>query len=137
MTDARKTNPELNMDVGNTGGGFVRLVKEWAIFPIVAIVTSILFGVIFLIGVVPSGSMEPNIHAGSFFIGTRLTAPEDFKRGDAILFYHYNETFVKRLIGLPGDTVTLKDGDVYINGELLEEDYIPDGIPTKIGRAHV
>lgn len=130
-------NNNHNTDVGNdireyssTKSKVIQTIKEWAIIPIAAIVTSVLFGVIFLIGVVPSGSMEPTIHSGSIFVGTRYTAPEDFQRGDKILFYHFSETFVKRVIGRPGDTVSFKDGDVYINGELYEEDYIPEGIPT-------
>ena len=48
------------------------------------------------------------------------------KRGDIIVFYsqEFSETFVKRLIGLPGDKIEIKNGIVFVNGEQLEEDYV-------------
>ena len=37
---------------------------------------------------------------------------------------NYNETLIKRLIGLPGDKIEIKNGIVFVNGEQLEEDYV-------------
>ena len=80
--------------------------------------------------VVPSGSMEPTIMTGSRMVGFRLeyifAKP---KRGDIVIFkYPLDEStlFVKRLIGLPGETVEIKDGVTYIDGVLLEEDYLAE-----------
>lgn len=78
--------------------------------------------------VVEGSSMEPNFHTDEFIIVSRLAyiigEPE---RGDVIVF-HYDETrqrdFIKRVIGLPGEVVELREGRVYINGELLEEPYV-------------
>ena len=55
----------------------------------------------------------------------------DPERGDVVIFKYPDDEsilYVKRVIGLPGDTVEIKDGGVYINGsdEPLEEDYIRD-----------
>jgi signal peptidase I len=50
-------------------------------------------------------------------------------RGDVVVFdppVESTEPFIKRLIGLPGEQVTIKDGRVYIEGELLQEPYIHD-----------
>lgn len=45
------------------------------------------------------------------------------------------DSYIKRVIGLPGEHVEIKDGKVYINGEILEEDYLQSGIVTDIGIA--
>lgn len=42
------------------------------------------------------------------------------------------KSFIKRVIALPGEHVEIKDGNVYINGNKLDEEYIPDGVVTDI-----
>ena len=76
--------------------------------------------------VVPTGSMETTIPAGSRIMGLRLyydfNEPE---RGDIVIFKYPDDEsvdYLKRIIGLPGETVQVKDGYVYINGEKLESD---------------
>ena len=94
-----------------------------------AAVVFLLLGVIFSLAWVPSSSMEPTLPTHSYFLGWRLSyltgdpAPE---RGDIIMFRsdELDELLVKRVVGLPGDTVSLADGYVYINGAALEEDYL-------------
>ena len=79
---------------------------------------------------VPSGSMEPTIMTGDRIIGSRLAYGfSDPQRGEIIIFdYPDDESvqYVKRIIGLPGDTVDIVDGHVYLNGseEPLDEPYI-------------
>lgn len=56
-------------------------------------------------------------------ISYRFKDPERF---DIIVFpfqYKENTYYIKRIIGLPGETVQILDGEIYINGEVLEEDY--------------
>ena len=43
------------------------------------------------------------------------------------------DSYIKRVIGLPGEHVEIKDGKVYINGEVLKEDYLQEGIITDVG----
>jgi signal peptidase I len=53
----------------------------------------------------------------------------DIKRGDTVVFWYPEDTtksYIKRVIGLPGDTVSVQDGSVYVNGKKLEEDYVPE-----------
>lgn len=43
------------------------------------------------------------------------------------------DSYIKRTIALPGEHVEIKDGKVYINGEVLQEDYLPSGVITDVG----
>jgi signal peptidase I len=52
----------------------------------------------------------------------------DIRRGDTVVFWYPEDTtksYIKRVIGLPGDRVSVEDGDVFVNGRKLEEDYVP------------
>ena len=82
--------------------------------------------VIIIKAVVPTQSMDPTIRVGDKMIGNRLAYLfSDPERGDIVIFkFSETENYVKRVIGLPGETVTLKDGKVYIDGVALEEDYV-------------
>lgn len=80
--------------------------------------------------VVEGSSMEPNFHSDEFVIVSRLAyIIGDPERGDVIVF-HFDEErkrdFIKRIVGLPGETVEMREGRVYINGVLLDEPYIED-----------
>lgn len=81
---------------------------------------------------IPSGSMENTIMPGDRLIGNRLAyLSEEPKRGDIVIFLYpddESQLFVKRVIGLPGEKVTIEDAKVYIGEEevLLEEDYLKD-----------
>ncbi len=71
-------------------------------------------------------SMQPTLHEGEFILVNKLAYKlGDFQRGDIIVFHHDpTEDYIKRVIGLPGDTVEVKDNHVYINGQMLTESYI-------------
>ena len=112
-------------------GGLGKEIFEWVkIIVSAALIAFVLNTFIIANSEVPSGSMENTIMTGDRVIGSRLSYRfEDPKRGDIAIFrFPDNEKiyYVKRIIGLPGETVDIVDGKVYINGsdEPLEEPYI-------------
>lgn len=80
--------------------------------------------------VVPTGSMESTIPAGSRIMGLRLYYNfKDPERGDIVIFKYPDDEkvdYLKRIIGLPGETVEIVSGKVYIDGELLDEPYLDE-----------
>ena len=81
---------------------------------------------------VPTGAMENTIMAGDRILALRTSywfgEPQ---RGDITVFHFPDDPtgktlYVKRIIGEPGDTVWVEDGEVFVNGEALEEDYIAE-----------
>lgn len=78
---------------------------------------------------VESISMQPTLYAGDFIIVNKLAYKlGEPNRGDIIIF-HYppdpnREPYIKRVIGLPGETVSVSNGNVYVNDISLDEPYI-------------
>jgi signal peptidase I len=77
---------------------------------------------------VEGSSMEPSLHDGEFVVINRLAYRwADPDRGEIIVFRYPldpERRFIKRIIGLPGDKVSVSQGIVYINGIPLDEPYI-------------
>ncbi|HTL90585.1 MAG TPA: signal peptidase I [Leptolyngbya sp.] len=82
---------------------------------------------------IPSGSMEPTLQINDRLIIDKLSY--DFtnpQRGDVIVFnptqtlqqQNFHDAFIKRVIGLPGETIQVKGGQVWVNGSPLKEQYI-------------
>ncbi len=92
-------------------------------FLIVLIIKLFLFEII----TVKGGSMLETLQNGDKLYVSLLTPKiEGYARGDVVICYYpgREDRCVKRIIALPGDTVEVKAGTVYVNGEQLEEDYI-------------
>ncbi|CRZ34770.1 signal peptidase I [Herbinix hemicellulosilytica] len=107
----------------------IKEIISWVLVIAVAFVMALLINrfVIFKVEV-PSGSMENTIMTGDRVFTFRLSYLfSDPKRGDIVVFpFPDNEQvdYIKRIIGLPGDKIEIRNGILYINDEVYEEDYI-------------
>lgn len=130
--DEDETDEDDEAEEGSRGISIVREILSYVLIIAAAFILAVLVQkFIILNATVPTGSMSPNIEAGYHILGTRLTYKfEAPQRGDVVIFKYpddESQLYVKRVIGLPGDTVAILDGRVYINGELLDESsYLKD-----------
>ena len=117
--------------------------KELKSFVFTLLVTVVLVFVlknyIIINATVPTGSMENTIMPNDNILGYRLAyLKEGPERGDVIFFYFpddESQKFVKRVIGLPGETITIIDGKIYVgnSSEPLDEPYLKEEWTRGIG----
>lgn len=106
-----------------------RKLKSW--IPVVCIVLGcvILFKGVLFNCFVPSGSMENTLMVGDRILANRITA-KDVHRYDILIFKAPDDPstyYIKRVIGMPGDTVSIKtNGHVYINDKKAEESFVKE-----------
>lgn len=91
---------------------------------------------------VDGSSMEPTLHNNEFLLVQKVTSYfKDIQRGDVIVFRYPNDpkvSYVKRIVGLPGDKVAISQGKVTIynsqtpNGLVLDENYLVQGQQTRV-----
>lgn len=141
--------PEHNEKAGaeKTTGKAKSVVKEillnWVV-PFVAALalTLVLKNYVIINADVPTGSMENTIMPGNRLFGNRLAyLKESPKRGDIVIFRYPDnekELYVKRVIGLPGETVDIREGLIYIDGSdvPLTEDYLKEEWTVATGDFH-
>ena len=110
----------------------LREVLDWAVHIIIAVLIG-LFIVNFVaqITIVNGSSMETTLQDGDRLIIEKISPRFGWlKRGDIVTINDYpgldsdRKPIIKRVIGVEGDRVEIRDGKVYVNGEVLEEDYI-------------
>lgn len=102
----------------------------------------LVFRVLLQLAFVPSGSMENTIPTNSLLLSWQmpyLVSDPQPQRGDVVTFWNQemNKLLVKRVIGLPGEEITFSGGYVYVDGVLLEEDYLPQQGITKSDKTFV
>ena len=116
------------------------IVRKLQFFAIVANLAVILFAFLFIIpnfelAYTASSSMVPTLSVGDLTLYGAVKSPESLERGTIVLFNPVDDSgagslltgstyfLEKRLIGLPGETIRIEDGVVYINGQPLDEPY--------------
>ncbi len=139
-----------NLDTGKNTRGFIKEIFQWINAVLLALVLALLIrGLIFEPVMVKGDSMQDTLHDGQrllvYKLGYYFSPPQ---RGDIVvlqyqagffqnvpslddspffrkLFPDFKEiNYIKRAIGIPGDTVDIKNGEVYVNGNQLAETYI-------------
>ncbi len=118
----------LNME-GSKKRHILREFISWGKVIASAVVIALLLNTFVIANaVVPTGSMESTIPSGSRIIGFRLYYMfSEPQRGDIVIFKYPDDEsvdYLKRIIGLPGETVEIISGQVYIDGVALNEDYL-------------
>jgi signal peptidase I len=106
------------------------LLRDILITLILAVVIFFLLHLALQSFVVVEYCMEPNFHEGDRLLVNKVTYRfHEPERGDVIILhppFDPDLVYIKRIIALPGDTVEVKDGTVYVNGTKLDEPYIKE-----------
>ena len=83
---------------------------------------------------IKGASMEPNFPNGEYLLTDKVKYRfNEPARGDVVVFKAptgNGEEYIKRIIGLPGEKISVRNAKVYVNGKELKEDYIPETSPT-------
>ena len=125
---------------GRSDGRLRRNAIEWGVIIVVAVVAAfVLRGFVIQPYYIPSGSMEPTLKIGDKVLVNKLSYDlHAIHRGDVIVFkkppndYTPNiKDLIKRVIGLPGETISASGGSVYIDGRRLNEPWLPKGVTTE------
>ncbi|WP_206110018.1 signal peptidase I [Paenibacillus albicereus] len=120
-----------------------RFLKTWMPSLVIALVCSLLIRTYVVEAmVVPTGSMIPTIQIKDRVVVEKLLPMTNLRHGDKIVFYppveeEAGKRYVKRLIGLPGDTIQIKEGVLYRNEERVEEPYIKEPMSYDFGPIQV
>lgn len=122
--------PETPASAANARPGWLTFVFEVLQTLLLAVVLYFMIDAVLARVRVENISMTPTLIPGEFVLVNKLAYRfDEIDYGDIIVF-HYpvnpQEDYVKRVIGLPGDEIRIQNGVFTVNGQTLEEDYLPD-----------
>lgn len=110
----------------------LKFIKE--LFPYIAIIIIVLFVKNYIVAPIQVNgiSMEGTLHDGDIMILNKLQYKRNgVDRFDIVVIKTDNSHIIKRVIGLPGDTVEIIDNKLYVNGKLYKESYLDKGTVTE------
>ncbi|URZ04163.1 Signal peptidase I S [Clostridium felsineum] len=113
-------------------------IKEYAILLVIALAIAMIFRTfVFARANVDGPSMMPTFKDKDVIFVEKLSLyTHSIKRGEIVTFYSgdaENNIYIKRVIGLAGDVIEIKDGKVYVNGTAIKEDYLAANTYTQGG----
>ena len=125
--------PEVDLGIPGTIRSARRTVLEWGVVLVGALALALIVrAFLFQAFYIPSPSMEPTLSSGDRILVNKVSYRlHDVNRGDLVVFHPRPESgvdaddLIKRVIALPGETVTTDSGRVLIDGGLLIEPYLP------------
>jgi signal peptidase I len=141
MPEEDQVKSEAPVQAENTGtNSLLGELKSWVRDIVFAALTAVLIVVFVVQPVKVEGtSMEPRLFDQErIFVNKFVYRIADIQREDIVVFWYPKDpskSFIKRVIGLPGEEVLIRGGIVYINGEPLDEPYVPKQFfdPTSYG----
>ena len=150
--DAAAPPPVPPQKAAEDSSGGIRNTIEWVAIVVGALAVALLVKT-FLIQAffIPSLSMFPTLDEGDRVLVNKLSYDlHEVNRGDMVVFDRPEgspesdiKDLIKRVVGLPGETIEARDGVVYIDGDRLDEPYLEDGVrtdnlpPTEVPDDHV
>lgn len=102
---------------------------------VVPLISFLIISQFVIIGQIPTGSMNPTLKINDRIIIKKNI--NEIERGKIYAFKLGNMTLIKRCIAIGGDHVSIKDDDVYLNGDKLDEVYVSSKIKENVNWEHI
>lgn len=76
--------------------------------------------------IVEGASMEPTLHNHEKILVNKFKSDGNIEHGEIVIIKGQEENYVKRIIGLPGDTIEMKNDELFVNGKRMNETYLSE-----------
>lgn len=140
-THLEKNRPPSSIEVGEQPSTIRLMFRELVETVVLSLIIFLLLSQVVQNYRIEKQSMVPNFCPGQFILANKLAyVLGEPKRGDVVIFHNPHnaeEDYIKRIVGLPGDSVAIHNQQVWINGQVLDEPLIQNQIPPNEAYAPV